>query len=154
MGEENKKIEMSKVQCKIEELIKCVIEDEMNINNVDVLGKLIDMHKDLENEKYWKIKEEEIMRYRDNSYGRRRRDSRGRFRGEEPLDEVYNGYREYLDGKEEYSRGNYGAKNDTMKSLEYMLQSVVEFIEMLQKDANSQEEVELIREYTREISEM
>ena len=41
-----------------------------------------------------------------------------------------------------------------MKSLEYMLQSVTNFIEMLKKDAGSQEEVEMIKEYTRHISEM
>ena len=52
------------------------------------------------------------------------------------------------------NRGNYGAKDDTMKSLEYMLESVVDFVEMLKKDTNSQEEMDLIRKYTREISEM
>ena len=50
--------------------------------------------------------------------------------------------------------GNYSAKDDTMKSLEYMMQSVVQFIEMLEKDANSQEEIEIIKDYTRQISEM
>lgn len=50
--------------------------------------------------------------------------------------------------------GNYSAKHDTMKSLEYMLESVVDFIEMLKKDANSQEEVQMIKEYTKQISEM
>ena len=112
------------------------------------------------------------MRYREygeygnygNEYGRRSRDSRGRYtargqgsrryRGDDMMDEMYRGYHEYSEGKEEMNMGNYGAKNDTMKSLDYMLQSVVEFIEMLKKDAGSQEEVELIQEYTRHISEM
>ena len=35
-----------------------------------------------------------------------------------------------------------------------MMQSVVAFIEMLKKDANSQEEVQLIKDYTRKINEM
>ena len=35
-----------------------------------------------------------------------------------------------------------------------MLQSVTQFIEMLKQDAGSQEEMELIKKYTREISEM
>ena len=62
------------------------------------------------------------------------------------------GYGNY--GRDNYGRGNYGAKDGTMKSLEYMLQSVTEFLEMLKQDANSQEEMQLIQEYTRHISEM
>ena len=41
-----------------------------------------------------------------------------------------------------------------MKSLDYMLKSVVQFIEMLKEDASSQEEMQLIQKYTREISDM
>ena len=97
------------------------------------------------------------------NYGRRSRDSRGRYtergrdakyRGEEMMNEMYQNYQDYSESREEYGRGNYGAKEDTMKSLDYMLQSVVQFIEMLQQDANSQEEVELIKKYTRHISQM
>ena len=99
-----------------------------------------------------------------NDYrGGRSRDSRGRYmgdrrsesyRGQRVLDEMYDGYRDYSDGREEYNRGNYGAKGETMKSLEYMLESVTDFIEMLQHDAGSQEEVDMIKKYTRRISEM
>ena len=76
------------------------------------------------------------------------------YRGQRVLDEMYNGYRNYSDGREEYNRGNYGAKGETMKSLEYMLESVTDFIEMLQHDAGSQEEIDMIKKYTRRISEM
>ena len=41
-----------------------------------------------------------------------------------------------------------------MITLEYMLQSVAEFMEMLKKDANSQDEMNLIRRYSKHISEM
>lgn len=41
-----------------------------------------------------------------------------------------------------------------MRSLEGMLESVTDFIEMLQNDASSQEEVDMIKHYTRKISEM
>ena len=63
-------------------------------------------------------------------------------------------YQNYSEGREEYNRGNYSAKSDTLKSLEYMMQSVVDFIEMLKQDANSQEEIHMIQKYTRQISEM
>lgn len=103
------------------------------------------------------------MRYRNYSegsyrehdmYGRRQRDSRGRYRGHEMIDDMYRGYEEYSEGKERYKRGSYGAKEDTMKSLEYMLESMVDFVEMLKQDTNSQEEMELIKEYTRRIADM
>ena len=165
--EEEKKLEdkvLEKVESKITELVDT---EGVKKENVDYLGKLIDIHKDIENEKYWKNKEENNMYMRDdygNDYrGGRSRDSRGRYmgdrrsesyRGQRVLDEMYDGYRNYSDGREEYNRGNYGAKGETMKSLEYMLGSVTDFIEMLQRDAGSQEEIDMIKKYTRRISEM
>lgn len=165
-----------KINEKVENAIEMIVEEGIQDSNLDALYKLVDIHKDIANEEYWKMKGEAIeMKYsygrdnygRDNygTYGRRMRDSRGRYmasgrnmggryRGEDMMDEMHEHYRNYSEGREEMNMGNYGAKNDTMKSLEYMLQSVVDFIEMLKKDANSQEEVELIQEYTRHISEM
>ena len=172
-----------KLEKELENQIGTIVEDGFGYENLDMLGKLVDIHKDLANEEYWKEKKEAMqMNYRGyegeygnygnygrESYGRRRRDSRGRYmerggsrggsrggnyRGEETLEEMQEHYQRYSDGREEMTMGNYGAHSTTMKSLEYMLESVVEFIEMLKKDANSQEEVELIQKYTREISEM
>ena len=156
-----------KTKEEVEKLIKGITENGLQINNVELLYKLIDIHKDIENEKYWKNKEENNMYMRDdyaNDYrGGRSRDSRGRYmgdrrsesyRGQRVLDEMYDGYRNYSDGREEYDRGNYGAKGETIKSLEYMLESVTDFIEMLQHDAGSQEEIDMIKKYTRRISEM
>ena len=70
------------------------------------------------------------------------------------IDDMHRSYRMYSDGREQYNRGNYGAKQDTMQSLEYMLESVVDFVEMLKDEAGSQEEMELIKHYTKKISEM
>lgn len=67
---------------------------------------------------------------------------------------MYGNFQEYSESSSQYSRGNYGAKEDTMKSLEYMMQSVVDFVEMLKEEAKSQEEMEIIKKYTRKISEM
>lgn len=157
-----------KTKEEVEKLIKTITENGLQVNNVELLYKLIDIHKDIENEKYWENKEE-AMKYMRDDYGMedyrggRSRDSQGRFmgdrrmtsyRGQRVLDEMYNGYRNYNDGKEEYNRGNYGARNETMRSLEGMLESVTDFIEMLQNDASSQEEVDMIKHYTRKISEM
>ena len=162
-----------KVKNKVEDKIKQIIDVGIQLDNVDYLYKLIDIHKDIENEEYWKFKKEGIkMRYNTNygrddydreeygNYGRRGRDSRGRYmargnyRGEEMIDDMREMYGDYSESREEYDRGNYGAKEDTMKSLDYMLKSVVQFMQMLESDASSEEEVQLIKKYARKISEM
>lgn len=172
-----------KVKNETEKVIKNILEQGIKPDNIDYLYKLIDVHKDVANEEHWdgEEKEETGMRYsygREDGYGaysegsygrRRRRDSRGRYmeggnygrrcvdakyRGHDLIEDVYQNYGNYSEGREEYGRGNYGAKEDTMKSLEYMLQSVVEFITMLKDEAGSQEEFEMIKKYTKKISEM
>ena len=155
-----------KVKELVEKGINKTIEDGIQTSNLDTLGKLVDIYKDIANVEHWKKEEENDMRYdrryRDYTrepysrepYGRRRRDSRGRYMGDEMMNDMHEAYRDYSDGREEMNMGNYSAKDDTIKSLEYMMQSVVQFIEMLEKDANSQEEIEIIKDYTRQISEM
>lgn len=162
--EENIKERITK---ETEQKITEVLDQGLHDGNVDLLYTLVDIHKDIANENYWEEKED-AMRYRNysedgrynrgsyNEYGARgrSRDSRGRYRGHEMMDDMYQAYGEYNEGKERYKRGSYGAQEDTMKSLEYMLESMVSFVEMLCQDANSQEEVQLIKEYTRRIAEM
>ena len=149
---------------KTEEQMEIIANEDINSNNIEYLDKLVDIHKDLENEKYWKEKIS-TMRYRDgygNDYGigysGRRRDSRGRYmenrgmryRGDDMIEDMSRDYHEYAEG-----RDSYGADDgQTLQSLEYMMKSVVEFIAMLQDDAKSQDEVEIIKKYTRKISEM
>lgn len=170
MDEEKKEEFETKIIDETEKIINGLIEDGIKNENVDILGKLVDIHKDISNECYWKEKEEN-MRYMTNygreygreAYGRRRRDSRGRYmergvdakyRGEEMMDEMYKNYQDYSDTKEEYNRGNYGAKNESVKCLEYMMTALVEFMDTLEESANSPEEKELIKRYKRELSEM
>ena len=157
--EENIKERITK---ETEQKITEVLDQGLHEGNVDLLYTLVDIHKDIANENYWEEKED-AMRYRNYSegsyrehdmYGRRQRDSRGRYKGHEMMDDMYRGYEEYSEGKERYKRGRYGAKEDTMKSLEYMLESMVDFVEILKQDTNSQEEMELIKEYTRRIADM
>ena len=168
MSEETKE----KLNEKLEEKICQIIEEDISPNNIEMLDMLVDIHKDVANEEYWKGKEKE-MRYseygrgyvegygrrggyneRGGSYNARGRDSRGRYKGHDYIDEMYGEYGNYEEGRQEYNRGNYGAKNDTLKSLEYMLESMVDFVEMLKSEAGSQEEMQLIREYTQKIAQM
>lgn len=171
MEEENKENILDELTNEIEEKIKKIKEVGITSENLDNLSKLVDIHKDIKNEDYWKTKEEMYM-YRDdymnygNYGGGRSRDSRGRFMGEDNygrrgrryrghdyIDNMDKDYTRYQEGKEMVNRGNYGAENDTVKSLEYMMDSVVCFVDMLKKDA-SPEEMNIIREYSRKISEM
>ena len=85
--------------------------------------------------------------YNEGSYNGGR--GSGRYRGEEMMDEMYMNYGEYSEG-----RDNYGADQATLESLDKMLESVKKFMKHLQKEAKSVEEVEMIKETAREISEM
>lgn len=112
-----------------------------------------------------------MMRYNGMDYGARRRDSmgrymgdygrrgvpgsgRGRYRGHDYIEDMDEYYGNYSESKESYRRGNYGAGEDSMKSLDYMLKSVHQFMKMLKEDADNQEEVDLIQEYARKISDL
>lgn len=155
-----------------------IVDGEIREEDIKPLGELIDMKKDLANMKYWKVKEEDIMRYGNygrgeygEGYGRRSRDSRGRYtegsygrrgipgsgrgryRGEDMMDEMYDAYREYNEGREEYNRsGNYGAKEDSMKGLERMMMSVSDCIYDVYEVAEP-EEKELIEEHVEKLHE-
>ena len=178
---------MEKLNEQVVEKINSLVKDGVKQANVDYLGKLVDIHKDLANEEYWdKMKEEDDMRYRSysgrggygaggssnssrggsygeygegGSYGRRGvpgsgrgryRDGQGngRYRGEEMLDEMMYHYGNYSES------GQYGAEGETLKPLEYMLEAVVDFVKMLKEEANSPEEMQLIKHYSKKISEM
>lgn len=142
-------------------------------NNLEYLYKLVDIEKDLcEIEKggesmnyngYGRYGRDEygmeghnLGNYGRDEYGRRGNyRARGNYRGNDYMDSMYNEYNRYEEGREQYNRGgNYNAKEDSMKSLEYMLESMVDFVKMLKEEAQSQEEVNMIKKYTRKISEM
>lgn len=113
-----------------------------------------------------------MMRYNGNygEYGARQRDGRGRYmgdygrrggqgsgrryRGYDYIDDMNRYYDNYSESRESYRRGNYGAGDDSLKSLDYMLKAVHQFVKMLREDADSQEEMELIQEYAQKIGEM
>lgn len=106
---------MCKVNKKVEESIENIIKDEITTENLKNLGMLVDIHKDLKNEEYWKLKEEKIMygydygeEYRE-PYGRRGVPGTGRrrYRGADALEEMSYHYGNYQDG------GSYGGKEDS-----------------------------------------
>lgn len=174
MEQETEKKEMKildKLKEETDKSMKRVLEQGVQTNNVDFLYKMIDIKKDIaEIEK----EEQEMMygnygRYDDMSYsGGRRRDSRGRYmegssygrrgvpgtgrgryRGEEMMDEMAYHYGNYNEGREQY-----GADEETMKSFKYMLKSFKDYYKHLKEEASSQQEVKMLEDVAREISEM
>ena len=89
------------------------------------------------------------MRYRENDYGNYGRRGR-RYRGEEIIDDMHDGYQEYSENASRYG----GENRNTMQSLDCMLRSMHDFIRMLKREASSQDEIDLIQEYSRKISEI
>lgn len=173
MEEENKKIEIQdKGIEKTEQIINTLLDEGIQPGNVEYLYKLVDIHKDFENEKYWKDKEENMRysnygnfdNYSEGSYGRRgvpgtgrgryresgnygRRGYDTKYRGEDMLNEMYEGYGDYMES------GNYGGQ-ETMKALKYMLKSAEDFFKHIQEEAQSPEEIEMVKETAKRISMM
>ena len=149
---------MHKLIEKTKESIDQILDAGINPSNLSNLGELVDIYKD--------IKEVECMQYGNyGNYGRPGYDSYGRdgygargydakYRGENSLNAMHDSYRAYSASREAYGRGSYGAKEDSMKSLRYMLESAMDFFKMLKAEANSQEELTLIHDYVNKINEM
>ena len=178
MKEETEKKETSvidKVTEEVDKSIKRIMEQGVQTNNIDFLYKMIDVKKDIaEIEK----EEQEMMygnygRYDDMSYsGGRRRDSRGRYmeggsygrrgvpgsgrgryRGEDAIDEMYMNYNEYSEANQSYNEGNYGAEGGMKESAEGIMENIFEIVEEL-KDTGSPEVMQVIKKYSKKISEM
>ena len=169
MEEENKETKedvLIKTKSEVEKIIKQITESGLQTANVELLYKLIDIHKDIENEKYWKEKEENMM-YRDydNYSGGRSRDSRGRYmdsygrrgvpgtgrgryRGYDMIEEMGEHYGDYSEG-----RDNYGNDRETEKSFDKMLQSLEDFTYLIMQEADSPDKIEKVRKTARKISE-
>ena len=147
---------MDKVKEKVEKIINEMSERELEPNDIDMLGKLVDIVKDITMIDSEGVKEMRYGNYRrdydydDMNYGRgRSRDSRGRYmKSGRAMDDMYNIYDKYDESR------SYGDRGETTKSLEYMMRSAYDFICMLEEEANTDEEMDIIRKYARKISEL
>lgn len=171
---------MDKIKKQVEEKIKTIADNGIKSENLDNLYKLIDIHKDIANEEYWKVEKEGEMSemrygnygeyngyYGEDSYGRRMRDSRGRYmegnsygrrgvkgtgrgryRGEEKMDEMMYHYGNYNES------GQYGAEHETMESLSALMESAYEYFKDLKENANSPEEIKMMEHYFKKMGQM
>lgn len=169
---------IEKLKEPIEKEINEIIEQGIQHENLPILYQLVDIHKDLSNEEYWKKKEESTMRYRygneggyseggysgrgsynEGSYGRRGvpgtgrgryRGGRGsgRYRGEEMMDEMMYHYGNYSES------GQYGAEGESMEALSNLMESAYEYFKELKENANSQDEVKMMEHYFKKMGQM
>lgn len=169
--EETKENVLIKTKSEVERIIKQITENGLQTANVELLYKLIDVHKDIENENYWKEKKEMYRgrdyfmddsynggrsrdsrgRYMDGSYGRRGvpGTGRGRYRGYDMIEEMGEHYGDYSEG-----RDTYGNDRETEKSFDKMLQSLEDFTYLIMQEADSQDKIEKVKRTARKISEM
>ena len=157
-----------KLEKKTEESINKILEEGITTNNLEHLYKLTKINH-IAKEEENTMRYNEYNEYRDyngrgpghGSYGEYNRgygeyndgyNARGRdskYRGYGHLDRMYNEYGNYS-----YGRERYGANEDTKKSLEYMLRSMEDFARMLKEEAQSQEEVNMIKQTAQRIAQM
>lgn len=173
MEEDNKEVKNVNDELKtaIEKSMQSFISTGIQKENLDTLYKLVDIHKDLCNEEYWKDKRRFMkMRYGNyndyDDYGRQGMKGTGpysRYRGSyngyddyghEMLEDMKDNYGEYRESSDSYNRGNYRAEQNKMQSLEYMLKSAERFFKMLNDEAQSPEEKQLIQKSIRKLGDM
>ena len=174
----DEEINKEKVSCSYTDKIKDIVVKELerfsgaelNGDELDVLYKLVDIDKDLENIDYWKVKKEVMkMRYNDydeysegryGNYGRRGvpGTGRGRYRGysegEEMLEDMKESYGAYSESMNAYSRGNYGAEQDGMKALEDAMELFTEFAHKMIQEADTPEAKQIIKKHLRKLSQI
>ena len=162
---------------KIKEMVVKELEQfsdatDLHGDELDVLYKLVDIDKDLENIDYWKVKKE-VMKMRYNNYGDYSEGGysegrygrrgvpgtgRGRYRGhddgEDIIEDMKYSYSAYSDSRNAYGRGNYGAEQENMEALEDTMRLFTEFAQKMIQEVDSPEAKQIIKKHLRKISQM
>jgi len=149
-----------KIITKTEESIKEILDSGITPTNVEALYKLVktkhiakeDMgmygnygHYDYD-PRYGR---EEYGRYENyggyENYGARRRDSRGRYRGHDHIDKMYDYYGRYME-----NRGRYGDGEETDKAFHYMVEALEDFIKVLYEEAETPQQKQKLMQVLQE----
>lgn len=175
MEEEKKEEEVSYTdkikEMVVNELKRFTDTTELHGDELDVLYKLVDIDKDLENIDYWNSKKE-VMKMRYNNYGEYSEGGysegrysgnygrrgvpgtgRGRYRGhddgEDMLEDMKESYGAYSE-----SRDTYGTDREGMKALEDTMEIFTEFAQKMIQEVDSPEAKQIVRKHLRKISQM
>ena len=145
-----------KLEKKTEESINKILEEGITTSNLDHLYKLTKINcmvkKGEEDMNYGNYSNYGRGNYGRDSYGRdeygnydgygaRRRDSRGRYRGHDYMDRVYDEY-----GRYEESRSRYGAGNESNEAYRYMTESLKDITKYLFETAETPQQKQMLRE--------
>lgn len=186
MEEENKLNQEEKSICDkvlehTEDKIEQILNEGIRQDTVDYLYKLVDIHKDIKNEIYWKEKIE--MRYResmgnygedsygrrgvpgtgrgryregsynDGSYGRRGVPGTGRSRGRYRGEDMIDEMAYHYGN---YNEGveNYGGDSESDKSFDKMAECMETFIYTIMEEADEPMKKEKIKKIARKVAEM
>ena len=137
---------------KVEEPIKQILEDGINMNNIEYLYKLSKINHMAKEDKnmygnymgrtpgydtYGRGNYGNYGEYGRGNYGARGRDAR--YRGEDELDRMYTEY-----GRYQESRNRYGASEETDKSFHYMVKALEDFIMVLYEEAETPQEKQML----------
>ena len=138
--------------------LKNIKEQGIQQSNVDYLGKLIDIQKDIKNIEYWEEKIKMMYRgnygnygafdnYRDSgNYGYGARGYDTRYRGYDSLDRINNEYGRYMENQERY-----GLNEDTNKSYHYMVEAWKDFTKVLNDEAKTPEQKQMLKNALQQI---
>lgn len=169
---------MEKLQEMVKKELTEIESKGINASNLEIVDKLVDIYKDLEEVK--KIKEggnemPDYNRYRDGSYGYNYRDGyndggyreggygeygrrgvpgsgRGRYsntRMRENMERMMDGMDQYEYGRERYMHG--GDEGRVMEGLEKLMYAMCMFVESAMDFAETPQEKEIIRKHIRKI---
>lgn len=137
---------------KVEEPIKLILEQGIDLNNIDYLYKLSKIKHMAKEDKemnmgygnYYSGRRPGYDNYGRGyndydrgSYGRQGRDMR--YRGDDELDRMSVEYGRYQD-----NRNRYGASEETDKSFHYMLKALEDFIMVLYEEAETPQEKQML----------
>lgn len=168
---------VDKLKNLVEKELEQFANTELDKEDLDTLGKLVDIDKDLENICYWNFKKEAMTmrygnygRYSDGGYGNygnygnynrygndrygRERYGRPRNEADEILNNMSETYSAYLESNSAYNRGNYNAGQDSMKALEDTMRLFTEFAEKMIREVESPEAKQIIKKHLHKISQM
>ena len=135
----------------VQEKINEILQNGIDQNNLENLYKLTKIRHFIKEEEkmygnYGRPGYDSYGRYSD-SYGRRGYDAK--YRGYDYLDRLGDHYGRYMDG-----HARYGANEDSKRSLKTMLDCMEDFARAIKDEAQSPEEVQMIRETVQRIAQM
>lgn len=140
---------------KVNEKIKNILDEDINVNNLEHLYKLSKIKHMAKEDKemygnygnygarrpgYDSYGRDNYGEYGRDSYGRRGYDMK--YRGHEYIDRIGNEYGRYMEGRERYGAGD----QETDKSFHYMVKALEDFIQVLHEEASTPQQKQMLNE--------